>query len=144
MKSIVILLIFTGCLGVNGFYYKHELEQSFGENDELLGVVSARNNDLLQPRFFNFSLDGIFNNSLLTLAGIFVVGVILFGNYYWTANILKVGAQIPFFLRTSFHNQCMYLQLNLVIVDLIIVKFLNIVNRASAIDSNRGVQIFKY
>ena len=49
MKSIVILLIFTGCLGVNGFYYKHELEESFDENDELLGVVSARNNDLLQP-----------------------------------------------------------------------------------------------
>ena len=95
MKSIVILLIFTGCLGVNGFYYKHELEESFDENDELLGVVSARNNDLLQPRFFNFSLDGIFNNSLLTLAGIFVVGVILFGNYYCTANILT--AQISGF-----------------------------------------------
>ena len=32
-----------------------------------------------QARFFNLSTDGIFNNSLLTLAGIFVVGVIFFG-----------------------------------------------------------------
>ncbi len=32
-----------------------------------------------QARFINVSFDGIFNNSLLTLAGIFIVGVILFG-----------------------------------------------------------------
>ena len=30
-------------------------------------------------RFLNVSFDGIFNNSLLTLAGIFIVGVIMFG-----------------------------------------------------------------
>ena len=76
MKSIVTLLIFTGCLGVNGFY--HGAEQPFNENDELLG--RAFDNEFAQARFFNFSLEGIFNNSLLTLAGIFVVGVILFGN----------------------------------------------------------------
>ena len=86
MKSIVTLLIFTGCLGVNGFY--NGAEQSLKENDELLGQVSARSNDFAQARFFNFSLEGIFNNSLLTLAGIFVVGVILFGNVYISAHLI--------------------------------------------------------
>ena len=59
------------------------------ENDELLGQVSARSDNLFQPRFFNFSLEGIFNNSLLTLAGIFVVGVILFGKAQITIVHLK-------------------------------------------------------
>lgn len=31
-----------------------------------------------EARFLNFSLDGVFNNSLLTVAGIFIAGIILF------------------------------------------------------------------
>ena len=50
-------------IGVNGF---EVLEESLDY-------------ELAEPRFFNLSVDGIFNNSLLTLGGIFVLGVILFG-----------------------------------------------------------------
>ena len=73
MKSIGTLLIVltVGCLGVNGFYYGEE-----GGPEEILDYDLARS---MEPRFFNFSIDGIFNNSLLTLGGIFVLGVILFG-----------------------------------------------------------------
>ena len=65
MKSIgiLLLLISGGSLGVNGF---EVLEESLDY-------------ELAEPRFFNLSVDGIFNNSLLTLGGIFVLGVILFG-----------------------------------------------------------------
>ena len=65
MKSIgiLLLLISVGSLGVNGF---EVLEESLDY-------------ELAEPRFFNLSVDGIFNNSLLTLGGIFVLGVILFG-----------------------------------------------------------------
>ena len=65
MKSIgiLLLLISGGSLGVNGF---EVLEESLDY-------------ELAEPRFFNLSIDGIFNNSLLTLGGIFVLGVILFG-----------------------------------------------------------------
>ena len=65
MKSIgiLLLLISVGSLGVNGF---EVLEESLDY-------------ELAEPRFFNLSIDGIFNNSLLTLGGIFVLGVILFG-----------------------------------------------------------------
>ena len=54
-------------------------------------------------RFLNVSFDGIFNNSLLTLAGIFIVGVIMFGkldknlaqkvekfdDFFWQKNFAK-------------------------------------------------------
>ena len=64
MKSIgITLLLLISLIGVNGF---EVLEESLDY-------------ELAEPRFFNLSVDGIFNNSLLTLGGIFVLGVILFG-----------------------------------------------------------------
>ena len=42
-------------------------------------------------RFLNLSFDGVFNNSLLTLAGIFVVGVIMFGKIFFTISIVKLS-----------------------------------------------------
>ena len=39
-------------------------------------------------RFLNFSFDGVLNNSLLTLAGIFIGGVILFGKIISTLKSL--------------------------------------------------------
>ena len=64
MKSIgITLLLLISLIGVNGF---EVLEESLDY-------------ELAEPRFFNLSIDGIFNNSLLTLGGIFVLGVILFG-----------------------------------------------------------------
>ena len=61
------------CSCVKGFSYGED-----GGPEELLDVLDYQ----MEPRFFNFSIDSIFNDSLLTLGGIFIVGVILFGKVH--------------------------------------------------------------
>jgi len=72
MKSILgifLFIVLTVFTGVKGFSYGED-----GGPEEILDVLDYQ----MEPRFFNFSIDSIFNDSLLTLGGIFIVGVILF------------------------------------------------------------------
>ena len=74
MKLLVfLLLIFSTCCSNSGVLAFDELELDYNDNFQYIPEYQS------QARFLNVSFDDIFNNSLLTLGGIFVIGVILFG-----------------------------------------------------------------
>ena len=76
MKLIVTLLL----IGSNSVLAFEELNVDY--NDDLTYIPEYQS----QARLLNVSFEGIFNNSLLTLAGIFIVGVLMFGEnqqYIW-------------------------------------------------------------
>ena len=61
-------------------------------------------------RFLNLSFDGVFNNSLLTLAGIFVVGVIMFGKVFFHDFNSKINwffyfAELALYALDVYYNQ---------------------------------------
>ena len=77
MKLLVfLLLIFSTCCSNSGVLAFDELELDYNDNFQYIPEYQS------QARFLNVSFDDIFNNSLLTLGGIFVIGVILFGKNY--------------------------------------------------------------
>ena len=86
MKLLVfLLLIFSTCCSNSGVLAFDELELDYNDNFQYIPEYQS------QARFLNVSFDDIFNNSLLTLGGIFVIGVILFGKaiarFIWNAEI---------------------------------------------------------
>ena len=70
MKLLILILSFTYSAQAFDSWNQDE----FDYNDEIMFQGDAR--------FLNVSFDGIFNNSLLTLAGIFIAGVIMFGKTF--------------------------------------------------------------
>jgi hypothetical protein len=72
-KILIRLFLVAACNSVQGIE-----EINFDYNGDFTPVEEYYS----EARFLNVSLDGIFNNSLLTVAGIFIVGVILFGKYF--------------------------------------------------------------
>ena len=69
---VFLLLIFSTCCS-NSVLAFDQLELDYNDDFQYIPEYQS------QARFLNVSFDDIFNNSLLTLGGIFVIGVILFG-----------------------------------------------------------------
>ena len=97
MNLLVCLLLIFSCCS-NSVLAFDQLELDYNDDFQYIPEYQS------QARFLNVSFDDIFNNSLLTLGGIFVIGVILFGKawlIFLKGNFKIINKEYPDFEYAS-------------------------------------------